>query len=136
MKRVVVPLDRDLSSHRGSLPAILVGPLGAEEIDPKKGVVGRDDIVYPIVIAILDSADQANKSKDDGETYWKWRQKLRRRFMHHSIPITGDPKVSTIVATVKPFPIVDQKAWTQQDLFVSALLVKPEFREPRDSANC
>lgn len=108
-----------------SYPAIIITPYFNENIDGKAGTNLRDEIEYPVLVSILaaDNRDQqANLSQ-----YLLWRETIRKAF--HNKRLTGVEQVLT--AYVDPQEIVDQRAWFENNLYLSGLLIRftsQEFR--------
>ena len=48
-----VPGNRPADLPAQQFPAIVIAPYGAEELDPRAGTTSRDDVVYPVLVAIL-----------------------------------------------------------------------------------
>jgi hypothetical protein len=107
-------------------PAILIAPFGAETLTPTAGTNLRDDIEYPVLVAIV-VAD--NRSQTTGfETYLGWRQSIRRKFHHKTEAFSGVSSVFNSVVT--PLAVVDAPAWVRNS-FVSGLVVRVSSREVR-----
>lgn len=123
------------------LPGILIVPIGAESMSPTAGTVGKDDIGYPIGVAILDEtrqdtqdglpADaQAGAADQDYNFFDKleWREMIRKAFFHQRLD--GVPTVYT--CHVEPMPIVDTVEWLSRGgIWISMLVLRFISRETR-----
>jgi hypothetical protein len=116
------PTDRNVTK-----PAVVIGPGGAETVEfgPTNS---RDDVGYPIFVAIL-AADNQNQTSDRG-TYLLWREKIRRAFHNQRLPGVSQDGVSDILCGVETRDIVAPD-WFQAMVFVSAMVIRCRFREPR-----
>jgi hypothetical protein len=126
-----VPGDRlqDLPAER--YPCILICPYGAETLDPRAGTNNRDDVVYPVMVAILaserDAARQPTSQQEKRfDQYLRWRESIRKSF--HNQRLT-----STLCHTVEvqALEIVDRSVWFERGIFVSRLLLRCVSRESR-----
>lgn len=122
---------KDLPSEK--YPCILVAPFGPETIDPAGGTNQRDDINYPVLVAILDNNQQAiahGTAEDVGsnlDQILQWRETIRKGF--HLSRLTGIDSVYQI--QVQPQQIIDLGAWDSRRLTASALLLRVFSRETR-----
>lgn len=118
-----VPGNRPADLPAQQFPAIVIAPYGAEELDPRAGTTSRDDVVYPVMVAIL-AADDGDQELHLNQ-YLAWRQSIRRLF--------HDQPLATLCFTVqvKPLDIVDREAWLKRSLFASGLVLQCFSREPR-----
>lgn len=104
------------------LPGIVVCLAGAERIQIASNV--RDDIFYPVLIAIV-----ARNNQELGTylpRYTLWRQTLERAFRSGRMPGVQ----SVIAMTVEPGTIVVPDPFINQ-LWHSAFVVRCQSREPR-----
>ena len=118
-----VPGNRPADLPAQQFPAIVIAPYGAEELDPRAGTNARDDVVYPVMVAIL-AADDGDQELHLNQ-YLTWRQSIRQLF--------HDQPLSTLCFTVKvkPLDIIDREAWLKRNLFASGLVLQCFSREPR-----
>lgn len=110
----------------GQFPAIVVAPANnaVEKILP--GTNRRNDIVYPIVVVMLDNDKQSQSSNFDRNL--TWRQKIIRQFNSNISAFTG---VTTVFdSQVQPLAIVDGPSWVK-DNWVSGLILNVSSRESR-----
>ena len=123
--RQLVPLDRDPAPT--ALPAIRVGPGGSEKLDPKHGTNLADDIGYPVLVVLLDRANQDLTAATYGDQWLRWREQVVQAFHHKRL--SGVSAVFECV--VEPREIVTPSAWLQQNLFASGLVVWCRARRSR-----
>jgi hypothetical protein len=121
-----VPGDRARDLPAVRFPCILIAPHGSETTDPLAGTNLRDDVVYPIRVTILatDDTDQQFGLRQ----YLGWRETIRRAF--HNQRLNAD---SCFNVQVQALPIVDQSAWSDRQLFASAIVLNCFSRETRAS---
>lgn len=90
------------------------------------GTNAQDDVVYPVLVTLVD-ADNQNQHLHFG-TYLNWRERIAAHFRHQ--PLSGVSGVST--CHVEPLDIVDEKTWlSEKKLWVSGLLLLFSAREDR-----
>jgi len=115
-----VPDDKNITK-----PAVVIAPLGRETLDPADGTNNRDDVGYPILVALLDGDNQNPTSNHDRNLLW--REKIRRAFHNQRLPGVD----AIITAFVEPLPVTDAAAWFERNTFVTAMLLRFISREPR-----
>jgi hypothetical protein len=117
-----------------TLPSIRVAPYGRENLNPAttRQVNDKNDIEYPIGVAIVAAANRSQAAGNTGEDWYHWRQKILRRF--NAIGGLGLSGGESIAIRVEPLDIVNQPAWLSNNLFVSSLIVWCTCREPRDTS--
>lgn len=128
-----VVLHKVVSTQAADLPAtkfpcVIVAPWGRESNDPVSNL--RDDVGYPVVVAIIDS-EQADNPQPGTEQrqklnqYLTWRERIRKSF--------NEQRLTTLChrVHVEPLDIVDKAAWEQKGLFVSGLVLRCYSRESR-----
>lgn len=120
--QLTVPDDKD--RWIPDLPGIIVAPFGTEAF--ARGTNKSDDIGYPVLIAILDSGNEQNTTSLDARLLW--RETILDHFIHNRLGVAG---VSIYDQTIEPASIVDQAAWYQKQLFVSALIMRVWARKQR-----
>lgn len=133
---------REVVSVMPGLPGILIFPLGAESMPPAAGTVCKDDIGYPVAVAIFDYSLQATEDDTPAgaqtgapdqdynmDQKFQWRQDIRRKFFHKRL--TGVSSVWN--CTIEPMPIVDTTEWlnTRGGLWVSMMILRFLSREAR-----
>lgn len=125
-----VPLNRPQDLPETLYPSIVLAPLGPEEM-AMDGTNSRDDITYPVLCAVV--AANRQDQRTDRNLYFLWRQKLRRMFHNNGATVAAiqqqEPTLYTVA--VKPYDIIDARAWMERSLLVSALLLRFSTREPR-----
>jgi len=118
-----VPIDWDFRTGP-RLPGVLIAPLGSETVAPNAGTNARDDVGYPVAVAILD-ADNADATANH-ERYLAWRQSILRKFRHQ--PLGAVAGVYTCL--VEPDAITVPEAFLKHH-FVSAFVLRFISREER-----
>jgi hypothetical protein len=116
------------SSEGFTLPRVLIAPWGSETIED--GNNAQDETGYGIVVAIVCDASNGATSL---EQRLAWRQAIRRRMKNRSlngqggsINVTGSKNLN-----VEPLPVVLPSAYLQDQKFVSLMVVRCVFQEPR-----
>lgn len=119
-------------------PGIVIAPWGAEELNPMEASNSRDDVYYPIVVAVI-AADNGDQQKSFNK-YLFWRQSVRQLFHDQQLPnnttstVNGTSYVAGTLAWhvyVRPLDIVDRQAWRENNQFASGLLLRCKSRETR-----
>lgn len=108
-----------------SYPAIAITPYFSEHIDAKAGTNLRDEIDYPVLVSIL-AADNRDQQTDFSQ-HLLWRETIRKAF--HNKRLVGVDQVLTTY--VDPQEIVDQRAWLENNLFLSEILIRFVSQEIR-----
>lgn len=116
-------LPQDLPASP-SFPCILIGPAGQESLDPNGGTNVRDDITYPINVAMYTLDNQDQRANFDRNLYW--RESIRKKL--HNTRLTDVP--TCLRVRVTPGVTVDPKAW-DANKYISVLQVNVMSREPR-----
>ena len=121
-------VDRSLKDQGVTLPAIILSP-GTETMDRNAGVVGFDDVVYPVQV-VTAQADNQESTLASGLSLWlKTRQNLARGFRQQPQSVrTMAPTINNV--WVDPRQPVVPEAW-KQNLLVSILNLNFLSREPR-----
>ncbi len=118
-----VPSDRDGDLPATKFPCVIVAPFGPEILNAADGTNLRDDIIYPVIVAIL-AADNGDQSANFN-TYLTWREQIRHSF-HNKVLGTLCYRVQ-----VQPQDIVDRGAWFERNLFASGVVLQCFNREAR-----
>lgn len=126
---VVLTTPEDAERYLPGLPAIMVTPFGSETIVNFDGTNARDDIGFPVLIAIVDAANRDQST--DLNQWLLWREDIIDEFIHS--PAGTTPRGVPLETMIEPKPIVDIQAWFQKNLFVSALVVRTKVRIERGS---
>lgn len=104
-------------------PFISISPYGPEGLP--SGTNAREDIVYPVLVAII-----ADKNLSGGlDALLTIRQKIRRRFLHQGL--SGITLGSLIQTTVTPGNTVEVSPYLRDGVYVSGLILNCEVRELR-----
>jgi len=117
----------DLPKTNPPAPVVVIAPFGGETLTPTAGTNLRDDIIYPILVAIVapDSQTQAT----DRDKYLTWRESIRKKFHHN---LTAFTSLSTVFnSTVQPQAIIDPGAFFDRNVLVSAIVLQVSSREAR-----
>ena len=102
------------------LPFVSISPYGPEELGDELN--DRDGAYYGVLVAII-----AKPSVNNLETRLGWRQKLRRNLNNRSLNQLGQ----NYKLTVEPGNTIEPEAWFDRNAFVSSLIVRAYFQEPR-----
>ena len=118
-----IPGNRPADLPAQQFPSIVIAPYGAEELDARAGTNSRDDVVYPVLVAIL-AADDGDQELHLNQ-YLTWRQSIRQLF--HDQPLS----TLCFAVQVKPLDTIDRDAWLKRNLFASGLVLHCFSREQR-----
>lgn len=105
-------------------PCILIGPVGSETLNPNAGTNLRDEIVYPINVAMLDIDNQDQEANFDRNLLW--RERIRRKL--NNCRFEDVPEVVRV--TVQPGTIVDPQMF-DNNKYASVLGIQVTSREDR-----
>lgn len=122
---------RKVLTDRGgvTLPCVLVAP-GPVPESLEEGTTAADDLGYPCLVAVV-AAGNADLAIDaDHELLW--RQQIRKA-LHFKRPSALTSALSVPLKRVvwEPYPVLDLTLFQQQNLWVSAALVRVVTREVR-----
>lgn len=122
------PANEIISMPSARFPAVVIGPYGAESIVAASNV--RDDVSYPVVLAICDSlkldAEQpGDKQREGFDKRLYWRETLRKAFSNQRLT-----QSTGFTMQLQPLPIVEPRAF-ERDLWVSSMLLRVTNREGR-----
>ena len=121
-----LPLDRALGADQPTtLPAILLSPQ-RETMDPHAGLTGLDDVVYGVLVTMVDADNQEPTLALNLDRYTLWREQIARAF--RSQRLAAVPQV--INTYIEPADPIVPEAW-QNNLFAGALALRFVSREPR-----
>lgn len=121
-----VPLARDIGSGLTvALPAVLLSSVGSERLNPTEGTCERDDIGYPVHVAIIAADNQDVTANHD--TYLEWRRRIIKAFRNQQITISGS---TNTVCQVEPGQITMAEHW-RNNLWASELTIRVTMRETR-----
>ena len=119
---------RDLPAVR--FPCIVIAPWGRETMPPAAGTNVRDDITYPVAIAMMASEATDNEQPGQRQTqnlnqYLTWRETIISSFHNQ--------RLTTLCQQgfVQPLDIVDNTSWHQKNLWVSGLILNCTSRKTR-----
>ncbi len=122
-----LPLEQVKRNDGLEWPVILITPWKST-LAPAAGDNVNDDVVYGVLVTLLDADNQESTLEANLGKYTLWLQQIRKKFNNKLL--TG---VSTVWGcNVEPSKTVDYPAWTK-NLWVSGLLLKFTSRENRGS---
>ena len=103
-----------------TLPFISISPFGPEKMGDELN--DRDGCYYGVLIAII-----AKRSTTDLEQHLSWRQAVRRKMNNNAIAGLGQ----NYNLMVEPQNAVELRAFFDRNMFVSSIMVRAYFQEPR-----
>lgn len=103
-----------------TLPFISISPYGLETTGDELNTL--DGIYYGTLVAII-----ARQDVSELERRLSWRQAIRQRLNNHVIP--GLPQNYNL--EVEPGNVVETRAFVDLNAFVSSVVVRAYFQEPR-----
>lgn len=106
-------------------PAVLLAPHAAERLDGAAGTNLRDEVVYPVLVALL--ADERGDPAEDFEQFTRWRGQLCTALHRQRLPAAG-----CHLLEVEPLELVDRAVWSERQLWLSCLVVHCHTRELRN----
>lgn len=113
------------SDQWSTLPAIMISPVDRETLEPTAGTNVRDDVGYPVQITILAADNQEPLA--DLDRHLGWREQIQRAFRYQRLDAVGE-----IITTIcEPRTVIDPTAWLEQNLYLSAFVLRFVAREPR-----
>jgi hypothetical protein len=126
------------------LPGVLIYPLGAENITATAGTSAKDDIGYPVAIAILDRDRQQSgtgepAAAEEGtqdqafrfEEKLLWREQVRKEFINQRLSLSGVTPDQTNRCTIEPQAVVNAEEWLATNIWISVLVFRFWTRESR-----
>ena len=120
-KRKIV-YDRNVT-----LPAVIVSHQGQEQ--PDGGTNARDDWGYPVSVALVIGENQDLAFEDN---LLLWREKIRKAF-HNNNRLIVAGITEHLRSAWEPHSIIDEAAFRDHNLFVSAMTIRVYCREGRTS---
>lgn len=107
-------------------PYILISPFGTEQIGGPEN--DSDDITYPVLIAIIDSANQNQSSNLDRNL--QWRESIIDHFHWNKFDGIPGPHVTTVL----PLTIINTEQFVHGNLWVSGLVINFTITATRRAA--
>lgn len=109
-------------------PGLVITPPKTISTPMELGTNSRDDILYHILVQLVDSD---NGDRERGlATYIDWIERIRKAFNCHSF--TNVPvEVGCGNGYATTTDTVDEKLWSRESLFVSGVVVTVRSRETR-----
>lgn len=96
-------------------PFILIVPYGSESLEGEESQT--DDIVYPVLVGMIDNVNQNQSTNLARNLYW--RQRLISKFHYNTFSSINSQNEST----VRPLTAVDPAAFRDKNRWVSGLLI-------------
>lgn len=118
-----VPTDQP--KERLILPAILISVINQEQI--LLAYNSCDDIVYPVVVYIVDRA-RNDVTSTNLDVLLYWRQTIRAHFHYKSFPVDLSTVSKSVVVSDR---VIYPETFTRKDLYVSGLILNFYSRELR-----
>ena len=106
------------------LPGVVIAPMGARTISDTAGTNAKDDIIYPVLVAVLQVGNQDQSTNFDRFT--NWTELIIKHFIHQRL--TGAATVCT--TSVDPRDAFDSVAWTD-NIDASGMVLRFLSRETR-----
>lgn len=125
---VVLHVPSDSKKYVPGLPAILITPFGSEDLPRSEGTMSRDQWQLPILVGILDAANQVN-TLATLDARLLWRETIIDHFVFNRDAFPSVTNMSDVY--VDPQPAVDISAWFERQIFASAIVVRALIRKPR-----
>jgi hypothetical protein len=105
-----------------TLPFVSISPYGPESSGDANS--SEDEVGYGILIAIIASPDINTL-----EARLAWRQKIRRVIRNASL--SGQTRNFNLIPA--PGPVVEPRAYFERNLYVSGIVVRALYEEPRST---
>ena len=117
---------------RTAFPCVLVSASpGNETIDLTGGTSAKDDIGYPVTVALLDGADQTNMPAKRKQ-WLAWRSNLIDAVLHKRLTLTTVAiGYSQFDIGVEFGPIADQGMWFERNTLASMVTLRVRVRKQR-----
>lgn len=127
---IILDTPTDDESELDTMPSIMISPFGSEEVDPEEMTNKSDQIIYPVLVAIIDDANEVYRT--NLEARLEEREQLLDFFIHNRAEFDAMPNSSRLVdINVTPRDIIDPSAWFDSNLFVSVLELEFTVMRPR-----
>lgn len=128
---ILLDTPTDDESVVDTFPSILVAPFGAEEVDREQSTNIADQIIYPILVAILDDANEVYRT--NLEARLEEREQLYDFFIHNRTEYqAGMPNSARLLdIDVTPRDVIEPEAWFDNNLFVSSFELEFTVMRPR-----
>lgn len=104
-----------------TLPFISISPYGPEKLSNEFGSNVRDEVGYPVLVAII-----AKPDVNSLETRLGWRQTMRRNLNNHQLSDGQNYNLE-----VEPGNVVEVRAWFDRNAYVSGFVVRAYYQELR-----
>lgn len=119
-----VPVERPADFPLQRHPALLIAPHAAERIDARAGTNLRDQVVYPIGLALID--DRPLDPCERLTLSLGWRSRLAAGFSPRRL-VAAD----CFHIEIEPLEVVDRTLWLARGLWLSRLVLHCFTRELR-----
>lgn len=120
-----VTITKSVVTDNRNLPNVQISFPRPEIMKKEAGTNTKDEVVYPILVTLMD-ADNQNQTVHFPD-YLTWRKRVAAHFRHQ--PLSGVSEVHT--CHVEPVDVIDEKKWSDLGLYLSGLLLLFSAREAR-----
>jgi hypothetical protein len=114
---------QEVATHQDgavTLPFVSISPYGPESLGDELN--DRDGCYYGILVALI-----AQPDVNSLEVRLGWRQSMRRKLNNRSIAGLGQ----NYNLLIEPGNVIEPHAWFDRNAFISGLVVRAFFQEPR-----
>ncbi len=119
--------DRDVGAGKTyQFPVIQLAPGPRESMNPTLGTTERDDVSYPVLVAMIDPDPQHNHTTNRARNLL-WREKIAKAFRNQKL--AGLTEIYT--CAVEPSSIIHPANWLESALYTSFLVIRFTSRETR-----
>jgi hypothetical protein len=111
----------EYQDNQQTLPFVSISPYGPEQVADELN--DRDGVYYGTLVAIIGKKDVTSLEQRLG-----WRQTIRRNLNNRTSGLTNSYQYNY---KVEPGNVVEVKAYFDRKLFISGMVVRSYFQEPR-----
>ena len=108
-------------------PCVFICPYGAEFHNPGSGTNTRDSVIYPVIVAYLDGADQDAENVTLRDVFLGNRERVSNAFRNQRLSGVSE---SQLVST-KYVNVVDPNAWFNHNVIVGGIVLNCEIWQVR-----
>lgn len=121
-----IPTERGLDSGQIVYPAVIVSPLGTEQLPGGTNV--RDDVGYPVLVSVL-AANNQDLTENNLNKFLLWRELIAKAFRGDQQLVTGGDW-NAHKTKIEPGPVISPSAvWN--NLYQCSLTIRCEARQTR-----
>lgn len=102
-----------------TFPCVFVCPYGTEIHNPTGGTNLKDEIIYPVLIAYLDSGNQESGNASARQTYLLARERIAKAFRNQRMPGISE----SILVQTNYLDVVDRSAWFDKNLYAGGIVL-------------